>query len=113
MADESFLEYINAILTTGIVPGLFDESERTGFISEVADMAKKAGVPETKEATWQFFVNSCRERLHIVLSMSPVGDTLRKRCRAFPGMISATTIDWYDSWSDEGLKTVAKTILFD
>lgn len=113
VADESFLEYINNILTTGIVPGLFEDNERTQFISEVDEMARKNGCPETREAVWQYFVNSCRDRLHIVLSMSPVGETLRKRCRAFPGMISATTIDWYDSWSDDGLKVVAKTILFD
>ena len=44
--------------------------------------------------------------------MSPVGDTLRKRCRSFPGLISACTIDWYDAWSDDGLKVVASTILY-
>lgn len=45
--------------------------------------------------------------------MSPVGETLRKRCRAFPGLVSSCTIDWYDAWSDEGLKDVAKTILYE
>ncbi|CAL6054637.1 Dynein_heavy chain [Hexamita inflata] len=113
VADESFLEFLNSILTTGIVPALFADDEREAFIRDVKEIALKNGCVDTKDAIWGYFVNSCRDRLHIVLSMSPVGDLLRKRCRSFPGLVSACTIDWYDSWSDEGLKVVAKTILYE
>ena len=34
---------------------------------------------------WQYFVNKSANNLHVVLGMSPVGDTLRTRCRNFPG----------------------------
>ena len=36
---------------------------------------------------WQYFVNKSANNLHIVLGMSPVGDTLRTRCRNFPGAL--------------------------
>lgn len=32
-----------------------------------------------KEAIWQYFVGKCRDNLHVVLAMSPVGDQLRVR----------------------------------
>eukprot|EP00702_Spironucleus_salmonicida_P008256 EST49547.1 Dynein heavy chain [Spironucleus salmonicida] len=111
VADESFLEAINSILTTGIVPALFSSDEKEQCINLVRNLAIENGVPETKDALWTFFVNSCRERLHIVLSMSPVGEVLRQRCRSFPGLVSSCVIDWYESWSDDGLRTVSKSIL--
>ncbi len=43
------------------------------------------GSGPSKESVWQYFVNKSANNLHIVLGMSPVGDTLRTRCRNFPG----------------------------
>lgn len=45
----------------------------------------KNGASPAKESIWQYFVNKCSVNLHIVLCMSPTGDTLRTRCRNFPG----------------------------
>lgn len=47
----------------------------------------KQGVGPAKESVWQYFVNKSASNLHIVLGMSPVGDTLRTRCRNFPGAL--------------------------
>jgi len=54
----------------------------------VRDEAKRKGVQETKDDLWQYFLEKVRENLHIVLAMSPAGDTLRIRCRNFPGLVS-------------------------
>ena len=43
------------------------------------------GAGPSKEGLWQYFVNKSANNLHVVLGMSPVGDTLRTRCRNFPG----------------------------
>lgn len=45
------------------------------------------GSGPSKESVWQYFVNKSANNLHIVLGMSPVGDTLRTRCRNFPGEV--------------------------
>lgn len=39
--------------------------------------------------------------------MSPAGDTLRVRCRNFPGLISSTSIDWFFPWPEDALISVA------
>ena len=111
VAEEGFLELINNMLTIGIVPGLFPEEEKDGLISEIEDSARKEGVPENKEAKWDYFVNRCRDNLHIVLAMSPAGDTLRLRCRNFPGLVSNTSIDWFFPWPKEALEAVATYFL--
>jgi dynein heavy chain len=45
--------------------------------------------------------------LHVVLCLSPVGDTFRERCRMFPGLVNCTTIDWFTEWPSDALYEVA------
>lgn len=47
----------------------------------------------------------------MVLSMSPVGDSFRRRCRMFPSLVNCTTIDWFTNWPTEALHSVALGIL--
>lgn len=44
---------------------------------------------------FQYFISRVREKLHIVLCMSPVGDAFRSRCRMFPSLVNCCTIDWF------------------
>jgi dynein heavy chain len=108
VVEEGFLELINNILAIGMVPALFPEDEKDGLKSQVDDEIRKKKLPDTKEFAWEYFVNRARENLHIVLCMSPAGDTLRLRCRNFPGLISNTTIDWFFPWPKDALMDVAE-----
>ena len=51
------------------------------------------------------------EVMHVVLAMSPIGDSFRVRCRMFPSLINCCTIDWYDRWPPEALYSVSKQFL--
>lgn len=42
-----------------------------------------------------FFVNRCKENLHIVVAFSPIGDAFRNRLRQFPSLINCCTVDWF------------------
>ena len=111
VAEEGFLELVNNMLTAGMVPALYEESEKDGLISGVRDQAVKKGCIDSKDALWQYFVNKCRDALHVVLAMSPVGETLRVRCRSFPGMVNNTVIDWFVPWPEQALLSVAGVFL--
>jgi dynein heavy chain len=111
VAEEGFLELINNILTIGMVPALFPEEEKDGLIQPLDDEMRKQKLPETKEFRWNYFVSRCRENLHIVLAMSPAGDTLRIRCRNFPGLISNTNVDWFFPWPEDALTAVAENFM--
>ena len=43
--------------------------------------------------------------------MSPVGDTLKNRCRNFPGLVNNTSIDWFMPWPRQALFAVASRFL--
>jgi len=111
VAEEGFLELINNVLTIGMVPGLIPEEEKDALMQPLDDEIRKKKLPETKEFRWNYFVNRARERLHIVLAMSPAGDTLRVRCRNFPGLISNTIVDWFFPWPEDALTAVANNFM--
>ena len=46
-------------------------------------------------ALFNLFVNRCKENLHVILAMSPIGDAFRNRLRKFPSLINCCTIDWF------------------
>ncbi|KAF7232413.1 hypothetical protein EG68_10797, partial [Paragonimus skrjabini miyazakii] len=120
--DESFLELINNMLTTGFVSALFCEDEKNAIqenlwaeaeasIRAEAVASGNMNVLINKETVWNYFKASCASRLHLVLCMNPTGDTLRTRCRDFPGIVKCTTIDWYFPWPEQALYAVACSLI--
>ena len=113
VVQESFLEDINNILTSGEVPNLFPPDELAPIRDGVRNDAKAAGVEETPDALFAFFIDQARANLHVVLAMSYIGDSFRNRVRMFPGLVNCTTIDWFLDWPPEALKEVALRFLDD
>lgn len=74
---------------------------------EITDKAKAVGMDGSRDQIYSFFVNKCREKLHIVLTFSPVGSKFRERVRQFPSIINCCTIDWYLPWPQDALFAVA------
>eukprot|EP00118_Oscarella_pearsei_P005341 m.24505 g.24505 ORF g.24505 m.24505 type:complete len:2538 (+) comp28630_c0_seq1:2-7615(+) len=111
VAQEGFLELINNMLTSGMVPALFADDEKEAVINATRDEVQKLGLTPNRETVWNFFVNKCAGNLHIVLAMSPIGDTLRTRCRNFPGLVNNCVIDWFLPWPQQALQAVATNFL--
>jgi dynein heavy chain, axonemal len=109
--EEGFLELINNMLTTGMVPALYEKDEIDGVVNSVRKEVKEAGLVDTKEGCWSYFVNKARNNLHLVLAMSPSGENLRRRCRNFPALVSNTVIDWFFAWPEDALERVAEFFL--
>ena len=105
IVKETFLEDINNILNTGEVPNLWAREDLEEISNDLRGLAKERG--RNENLIYPFFVELCRENLHIVLTFSPVGNKLRERCLQFPSVINCCTIDWYDKWPEEALYSVA------
>eukprot|EP00961_Rhodomonas_salina_P038056 511646-Rhodomonas_salina.1 len=111
IVDEGFLEDINCIINSGDVPNLFGQEERDKIVLDLKDLCAAQGLPLGKDEVYNFFVRQVRHHLHVVLSMSPVGDSFRNRCRQFPSLINCCTIDWYLEWPADALVDVAMRTL--
>jgi len=109
--DNSFLEDINGMLTSGEVSGLYPADEANNIREAMRPDVEKAGLPMTNDSMWQFFIRRVRAHLHVVLCMSPIGESYRNYVRMFPALVSCTTIDWFSDWPAEALKEVALKFL--
>ncbi|KAJ1421934.1 putative axonemal dynein gamma heavy chain, partial [Ochromonadaceae sp. CCMP2298] len=108
--DESFMEVINSILTTGEVANLIPKDELAVMASELRPLAVKQ-VPnfvESPDNLVKFFIDRVRNNLHVVLCMSPVSSKFAERARKFPGITAGCTIDWFLAWPGEALVAVSE-----
>ena len=77
------------VYLVGAFSGNLDALQGKG-VGKVAAAAKQAGVQDTPDGLWEFFINRVRALLHLCICMSPVGDAMRNRCRKFPVIKSHT-----------------------
>ncbi|KAG5682932.1 hypothetical protein PVAND_012250 [Polypedilum vanderplanki] len=106
---EEFLEDINNILNSGDVPNLYEGDEYEKLILNTRVPCIEANYKDqSRDGIYDFFVSRVRSNLHVVICMSPIGEAFRKRLRMFPSLVNCCTIDWFESWPQEALHTVAK-----
>jgi len=112
---ESFLEDIDALLNSGEVSNIFAPEEK----AEICELVRAAATVamNTDELNpmqlYTYFVSRCRDNLHVILGMSPLGTSFSKRLRMFPSLVNCCTIDWFQSWPVDALQLVAKKSLQD
>ena len=63
--DEKFLVVINDLLASGEIHELFVEDELENVISGVRNEVKGAGLEDTKENCWDFFIDRVRRQLKV------------------------------------------------
>uniref|UniRef100_A0A1I8HFN9 AAA domain-containing protein n=1 Tax=Macrostomum lignano TaxID=282301 RepID=A0A1I8HFN9_9PLAT len=113
VVEESFLEDINNMLSSGEVPNLFKPDEIEEMRGALAPEAKKEGIDDTPANMFNFLIERARANLHVILCMSPVGEAFRNRIRMYPAFVNCTTIDWFSEWPPDALLEVADRYLAD
>eukprot|EP01062_Namystynia_karyoxenos_P078372 TRINITY_DN805_c2_g1_i1.p1 TRINITY_DN805_c2_g1~~TRINITY_DN805_c2_g1_i1.p1 ORF type:complete len:1720 (+),score=831.64 TRINITY_DN805_c2_g1_i1:2-5161(+) len=113
IAEPSFLEDINNMLSSGEVPNLFANDEKGQIKDECRKDAMEAGCMDNVDQVFQFFIDRARGNLHICVCLSPVGEAFRVRIRMFPSLVSCTNIDWFLDWPDDALREVARKFIAD
>ena len=111
---ESFLEDVNNILNNGEIPNLYADKEHIAALYDNLRETNK-NTPGYKNfgenEMWVDFIKKCKENVHIVLAMSPIGDAFKRRLRMFPSLVNCCAIDWFLPWPQEALKDVAQHFL--
>ncbi|NXY69389.1 DYH7 protein, partial [Glareola pratincola] len=114
---ESFLEDINNLLNAGEVPNLFAVDEKEEICEQMRQIDRQRDRTKQTDgspiALFNMFVDRCRDQLHIVLAMSPIGDAFRNRLRKFPALVNCCTLDWFQTWPEDALEAVASRFLED
>ncbi|CAH8652543.1 unnamed protein product [Schistosoma rodhaini] len=109
--SESFLEDINNILNAGDVPNIYQLDELDKIYDSMKIVAAESNLQPTKTNLFSCYTKRIRANLHIVITMSPIGEIFRARLRQFPALVNCCTIDWFSEWPTEALKSVAFRML--
>ena len=113
--EEGFLEYLNNILSSGVISNLFTRDEQAEIISELTPILKRENPKKSlnNEIVMEHFLQRTCQNLHVVFCFSPVGEKFRNRAQRFPALISGCTIDWFQPWPRDALVLVAQHFLHD
>merc|ERR1719181_75594 len=111
ITNEKFLVFINDLLASGDIADLYASDEKDAIRNNVRSGCKGAGLPDTPENLWSFFISRIRKNLHMSLCFSPVGDGMRSRARKFPALVNCTVIDWFQPWPADALYDVSMKFL--
>lgn len=113
--EEGFLEYLNNILSSGVISNLFTRDEQQEIVSELTPIMKRENQrkPANPETVMEYFLQRACHNLHVAFCFSPVGETFRHRVQRFPALVSGCTIDWFQPWPKDALVSVASHFLAD
>ncbi|KAG1684351.1 Dynein heavy chain 5, axonemal [Nymphon striatum] len=113
--EEGFLEYMNNILSGGVVANLFNREEQDEIVDELLPVMRREFPRQapTTENVMEYFLSRTRANLHVALCFSPVGNKFQNRAVKFPGLLSGCTIDWFHPWPMDALVSVSQYFLID
>jgi dynein heavy chain len=106
ITQETFLVYINDLLSSGEIADLYTEDEKVNIVNALSSKFKGSA-----DEAWAFFIDKVRENLHVVLCFSPIGDAFRTRARRFPALVNSSVIDWFHPWPESALEDVSSNFL--
>ena len=113
--EEGFVEDINMLLNAGDVPNLYAADEKAEIVERMMNVCREQRIngDMSPAAMYNMFIGRVRKNLHIVLSMSYIGDDFRTRLRQFPALVNNCTIDWFKPWPQDALEMVGYKFLAD
>ncbi|XP_049782826.1 dynein axonemal heavy chain 7-like [Schistocerca cancellata] len=107
--EEVFLGDIELLLDSGEVPNIFSVNEKQEILELVRLSAQggNSNLDISALSVFSFFVNQCRQKLHLILCISPASSSFRKWLHLYPSVINCCTVNWFQVWPEDALDKVA------
>jgi hypothetical protein len=106
---------VRVITRSGEVPNLYPPDERAEICEKMRQLDRQRDKTKQTDgspvALFNMFVQRCRNQLHVILAMSPIGDAFRNRLRKFPSLVNCCTIDWFKTWPADALEARCRSFV--
>lgn len=101
--EEAFLEYLNNILSSGVISNLFTKDEQAEIIQELTPIMKRENPKRTlnHEVVMDYFMHRMLQNLHVVLCFSPVSVCLSLTEINFLNTLDNISFRWVKSSETE------------
>ena len=111
----TFIQDIGSLLSFGEIPQLFSSDEQRKIIKKVRLDAQKGNRNMEMEmsSVFNYFLDQCKQRMHFIINVSPLGKTLRDYLRKYPTLIDHCTVNWFDCWPQKALEQIATQYMKD
>lgn len=110
LKKEEYLQDIDSLLMLSEIANVFtieEEYEILEMVRIVAQCGNK-NVDVSSQKVYDFFISRCRERLHLILCFSPMGETFREKVNLYPSLLKHCSVHWFDSWPKEALEMISE-----
>uniref|UniRef100_A0AAF5DHG2 Cytoplasmic dynein 2 heavy chain 1 n=1 Tax=Strongyloides stercoralis TaxID=6248 RepID=A0AAF5DHG2_STRER len=108
LIDDFFLEAINSLLTSGTVPGLFNQQELDGLISQLNDLASQEGY---RKDLYSFLSYKVKQNLHIVVILNIDNPDFDKLISSNPALYKNCSVIWKEFWNESTLRAIPSLML--
>jgi dynein heavy chain len=100
ITNERFVVSVNDLLSSGEVADLYAPEDKDNIINQIRAKVKSAGIQDTRENCWNYYIDCIKANLQMALCFSTVGEGLSRRARQFPALVNSTVIDWFQPWQN-------------
>ncbi|CEF67356.1 Dynein heavy chain domain and Dynein heavy chain, P-loop containing D4 domain and Dynein heavy chain, coiled coil stalk domain and P-loop containing nucleoside triphosphate hydrolase domain-containing protein [Strongyloides ratti] len=108
LINNFFLEAVNSLLTSGTVPGLFNQQELDGLISQLNDLASQEGY---RKDLYSFLSYKVRQNLHIVVILNIDNPDFDKLLSSNPALYKECSVIWKEFWNESTLRMIPSLML--
>ncbi|KAF5224389.1 Cytoplasmic dynein 2 heavy chain (DYNC2H1) [Trypanosoma cruzi] len=101
-----FLEYVNSLLSSGEIPGLFTQEEQEALLAPLREEAMGEGM-----SPYAYFVDRIARMLHVCVVMDPTNPNYEVHCRSNPALFTRCNVYWMGTWYSDSLKLIPRLMM--
>uniref|UniRef100_A0A915PL62 Cytoplasmic dynein 2 heavy chain 1 n=1 Tax=Setaria digitata TaxID=48799 RepID=A0A915PL62_9BILA len=108
LLDDTFLQSINSLLSSGDLPGIFTAQEFDNFLISLREQASQDAF---QGDLYSYFVMKVKANLHIVLILNVDDANFTTKCSSNPSLYKECSIIWNETWNKEALSQLSELVL--
>ncbi|KAJ3140439.1 Cytoplasmic dynein 2 heavy chain 1 [Physocladia obscura] len=105
LIEPDFLEYINGLLSSCEIPGLYTQEEIDTLTSTLKVSHSEDGF---SGSLFDYFIHRVKKNLHIVLILDSANPQFVSNCESNPALYTRCQIQWMESWLPDSMRTLCE-----